>query len=40
MAVLPVVSGREAVKVFEEIGFRFHHQKGSHLILQHAGGRH
>jgi predicted RNA binding protein YcfA (HicA-like mRNA interferase family) len=40
MAVLPVVSGREAVKVFEKVGFRFHHQRGSHIILQHASGRH
>jgi len=40
MAVLPVISGREAVKAFEKAGFRFHHQRGSHIILYHANGRH
>jgi predicted RNA binding protein YcfA (HicA-like mRNA interferase family) len=33
MASLPVFSGREAVKAFEKIGFIFHRQKGSHMIL-------
>ncbi len=40
MAVLPVISGREAVKAFEKLGFRFHHQKSSHIILYHSNGRH
>jgi len=39
MATLPVISGRDAVKVFE-LGFIFHHQKGSHIILYHPNGRH
>jgi predicted RNA binding protein YcfA (HicA-like mRNA interferase family) len=38
MASLPVISGREAVKAFEKIGFIFHRQKGSHMILYHANG--
>jgi hypothetical protein len=29
MATLPVISGRDAVKVFEKLGFIFHRQKGS-----------
>ncbi len=40
MATLPVISGREAVKVFQKIGFVFHHQRGSHMILHHPNGRH
>ncbi len=34
MARLPVVSGAEAVKAFEKIGYEFSHQKGSHMILR------
>ncbi|HLF16784.1 MAG TPA: type II toxin-antitoxin system HicA family toxin [Candidatus Thermoplasmatota archaeon] len=30
---LPVVSGRDAVKALCRLGFEFHHQTGSHLIL-------
>jgi len=40
MASLPVISGREAVKAFEKFGFLFYRQKGSHIILYHANGRH
>lgn len=40
MASLPVISGREAVKAFEKIGFRFYRQRGSHIILYHPNGRH
>jgi predicted RNA binding protein YcfA (HicA-like mRNA interferase family) len=40
MATLPVISGRDAVKVFEKLGFIFHRQKGSHIILYHPNGRH
>jgi len=32
---LPVVSGREAMRAFERIGYRLDHQTGSHLILRH-----
>jgi predicted RNA binding protein YcfA (HicA-like mRNA interferase family) len=31
MATLPVISGRDAVKAFEKLGFAFHRQKGSHI---------
>jgi predicted RNA binding protein YcfA (HicA-like mRNA interferase family) len=30
-----VVSGREAMRAFERIGYRLDHQTGSHLILRH-----
>jgi predicted RNA binding protein YcfA (HicA-like mRNA interferase family) len=40
MATLPVISGRDAVKTFEKLGFVFHRQKGSHIILYHPTGRH
>lgn len=40
MATLPVISGRDAVKVFWKLGFIFHRQKGSHIILYHPNGRH
>ncbi len=34
MAKLPVVSGADAVKAFEKIGYELSHQKGSHMILR------
>lgn len=40
MASLPVSSGRDAAKAFEKIGFMFHRQRESHMILYHANGRH
>ena len=40
MATLPVISGRDAVKTFEKIGFVFQRQKGSHIILYNPNGRH
>jgi len=40
MPPLPVVSGREAAKVFQKVGFLFHRQKGSHMIYYRADGRH
>ena len=36
-AKLPVVSGREAVKVFTKAGWKFVRQKGSHAILTRPG---
>jgi predicted RNA binding protein YcfA (HicA-like mRNA interferase family) len=33
MATLPVISGRDAVKVFEKFGFVFHHSNGRHLSV-------
>lgn len=34
MVKLPVVSGRQAVRVLEQIGYRLDRQRGSHLILR------
>ena len=34
MARLPVVSGREAAKALEGVGYRLERQRGSHLILR------
>jgi predicted RNA binding protein YcfA (HicA-like mRNA interferase family) len=34
MNTLPVVSGREAVRVFERIGYRRVRQRGSHMRLR------
>ena len=36
MPKLPVLSGRELVKILNKAGFEFHHQKGSHMILRQA----
>jgi len=33
MSGLPVVSGREVVRVLGKFGFEFDRQKGSHIIL-------
>ena len=32
-SALPVMNGREVVRVFERLGWRFVRQKGSHMIL-------
>jgi predicted RNA binding protein YcfA (HicA-like mRNA interferase family) len=40
MAGLPVISGREAAKAFEKAGYRFDHQRGSHMIYYHPRGSH
>ena len=34
MSKLPVVSGKEAVKAFEQLEYQFDHQTGSHMILR------
>ena len=34
MAQLPVVSGAQAVKAFERVGYEFSHQRGSHVVLR------
>ena len=39
MARLPVVSGREAVKKFERLGYKIVRQRGSHIRLIHELGR-
>jgi len=40
MPGLPVISGRDAAKAFQKIAFRFHHQKGSHMLYYRSDGRH
>ncbi len=40
MPQLPVLSGREAAKVFERAGFGYDHHTGSHMIYYHPDGRH
>jgi predicted RNA binding protein YcfA (HicA-like mRNA interferase family) len=37
---LPVVSGSEAVKAFQKVGYEFDVQHGSHIILRHADPPH
>jgi predicted RNA binding protein YcfA (HicA-like mRNA interferase family) len=37
---LPVVSGREAVKAFERVGFVVDRQKGSHIQLRQVAAPH
>ena len=34
MSKLPVLSGRELIKILEKIGYHLDHQTGSHLILR------
>ena len=36
MNKLPVVSGKEAVKIFQKIGYVVDRQSGSHIILRHS----
>jgi predicted RNA binding protein YcfA (HicA-like mRNA interferase family) len=33
---LPVISGREAIRVFERLGYGVVRQRGSHIRLRHA----
>ena len=33
---LPVVSGAEAVKAFQRVGYEFDEQHGSHIIVRHS----
>ncbi len=33
-SLLPIVSGRDAVKAFEKLGYVFDRQNGSHIILR------
>jgi predicted RNA binding protein YcfA (HicA-like mRNA interferase family) len=37
MPALPVISGREARKAFEKVGWSFARQRGSHMILTKPG---
>jgi len=36
-SALPVMNGREVVRAFEKLGWRFVRQKGSHMILVKTG---
>jgi len=35
--MLPVLSGREIVKIFESLGWEVSRQRGSHIIMTKAG---
>jgi predicted RNA binding protein YcfA (HicA-like mRNA interferase family) len=37
---LPVVSGRQAVKAFQKIGYVEDRRRGSHIVLRHASPPH
>ena len=37
MPALPVISGRDARRAFEKLGWQFARQRGSHMILVQAG---
>jgi predicted RNA binding protein YcfA (HicA-like mRNA interferase family) len=37
MPRLPVISGSEAVKAFQRLGWRVDRQRGSHVVLVKAG---
>ena len=39
MAKLPHLTGRELAKIVEKLGFKFRHQRGSHMIYEHEDGR-
>lgn len=39
MAKLPRLTGEELGRIIEKMGFKFSHQKGSHLIYKHPDGR-
>jgi predicted RNA binding protein YcfA (HicA-like mRNA interferase family) len=34
MTRLPVISGRQCIKVLEKVGFSFKRQEGSHIIMR------
>ena len=36
MPKLPVISGKDFVKVLEKLGFRVERQNGSHIVLRRA----
>ena len=39
MSKLPIVSGQEAIKALEKIGFQIVRQKGSHVRMKHEDNR-
>jgi predicted RNA binding protein YcfA (HicA-like mRNA interferase family) len=36
VSALPMVSGRQVVKVLRKIGYEFDHQRGSHIVLRNT----
>lgn len=40
MSKLPRISGREAVKALQKLGYEVDHQTGSHIILRHRDPPH
>ena len=40
MPKLPVLSGRDVIKVLLKVGFEIHHQTGSHVILKQTRAPH
>jgi len=40
MPKLPAISGKEAVRAFERIGYELSHQRGSHMILRRTDPPH
>lgn len=39
MAKLPRLTGKELARIVEKLGFKFRHQRGSHMIYEHEDGR-
>ncbi len=39
MPKLPVISGRQARRAFEQAGWVFNRQRGSHMVLVKSGAR-
>ncbi|MBC8456687.1 MAG: type II toxin-antitoxin system HicA family toxin [Deltaproteobacteria bacterium] len=39
MSKLPILSGREVIKILSKIGFEVVRQRGSHVYLRYADGR-
>ncbi|MBU0607046.1 MAG: type II toxin-antitoxin system HicA family toxin [Armatimonadetes bacterium] len=35
----PVVTGQEAIRALEQVGFVFDRQRGSHVMMRHPGRR-
>ncbi|MBX3402015.1 MAG: type II toxin-antitoxin system HicA family toxin [Phycisphaeraceae bacterium] len=40
MGRLPVISGADAVRAFQRVGYQVNHQTGSHIILRRAAPPH
>jgi len=39
MPKLPLLTGKELIKILEKMGFKVIRQKGSHVFLRHSDGR-